>query len=264
MISSENGILFLNNFSSLVKLSDMSELVAGVDFSIESNSFINATILSPAELLLATSLSCEQGDGLLLQIDDFNFKNIVDNIDETQKKILLVKDIMNKNNEILESGNCEVRINSNYIIKLNNLEEGHYLIKPTNQKLIIRKSWVQPFVSFEDLSTKLIDADNLKESRLSRLNKTALKFVYSDLSGFSNYYDIIDDVDLWKLLYYKIECLLSSDYEENNASNERNVACYKYENTLKKYAPKEIFSENENGESTTEIEKNVNYANFSL
>ena len=235
-----------------------------MDYTPESNSFIRSTILSPTELLLTTAISCEQGDGVILRINDFEFKNIIDNIDSTKQKIILTNDILDKDGNILENGTIEIKIDSKYIIKLNNIEEGNYLIKPTNTKLIVRKSWVQPYVSLQDLSTKLIDAGNLKESRLARLNKIALKFLYSDLSGFGNYYDIIDEINLWKLLYYKIECLLSSDYEENNVSNQENRSCYKYDNALNNYRPKEKFTEGIDGKPTKFIEENLNIGGWSL
>ena len=183
MIISENGTLFLNNFTSIVSLPNLVELTQGVDYTLENNDFIDSTILSSTEILLATPIisDCEQGSSVLMQIDDFLFKNIIDNIDSTNKKIILLKDIINKDDEILDTGSLKIKVNSNYIVKLNNVKEGNYLIKPTNQKLIVRKSWIKPFVNFEDLSAKLVDIDNLKESRLSRLNKTALKFIYSDL-----------------------------------------------------------------------------------
>lgn len=250
MIIASDSIVLLSQLTSIVKLPDFGELTMGVDYSILPNTPINASIVSKTEIELDSEIDAKQGDDIILNIGGFEFKNIIDNIDDTKKKILLVDYIKDKNGAILETGNCTIKINANFIVKLNNLDEGLYLIKPTNQKMIVRRSWIQPFVTFGDLSAKLIDTGNLTQSRLTRLNKVALKFIYSDLSNLDNYYDIIDDIDLWKLLYLKIECLLSTDYE-----NQESTSCNEYKSELKKYSPSEKLEQGVDGKPTENIEE---------
>lgn len=251
MITDQNGILILNQFSSIVKLPDMVTLNAGVDYSILTNTHISCNIVNSKQITLASPLeNASAGDGVLVTIGDFSFKNIIDNINSTKDKIVLIKDLTDVENNIVESGTIEIKYIWRKAIKLINVSEGHYLIKPTNQKIVVRNSFIQPYVDLQDLTPKMVDVINLKESRLDSLNKTALKMIYSDLSGLSNYYDIIDDIDLWALLYLKIECFLESDDEIKDNSNSK---CNQYKNKINSYIPSEGFVENEDGSVSTEI-----------
>lgn len=261
MIVNENAIIHLNQFSSMVELPDLEALAPAVDYEIVDNSNISATVISSKELLMDSLFDVEPGDSISLIIDDFPFKNIVDNIDVTKTKIILTEDITDKDGEYVESGAIEVRRTDNITLKLLDLDEGHYLIKPTNTKVVVRKSYVQPYVSLAEISAKLVDAGNLKQSRMDSVNSLALKMIYSDLSGFENYYDIIDEIDLWKILFFKIECILSADY---NIKQDDYKPCARYEKLISTYKPREKFTENPDGTPSDKIDNEINVGSWTL
>ncbi len=261
MIVNENAIINLNQFSSMVELPSLVALTPASDYEIVDNTPVNATVVSRTELLMDSTYSVFPGDSISLNIGGFYFKHIIDNIDTTGVKILLAEDILDKDGEYVESGSITVKRTDNITLSLLNLEEGHYLIKPTNTKVVVRKSYVQPYVSLSEISAKLIDAGNLKQSRLDSLNKVALKMIYSDLSGFSNYYDIIDEIDLWKILFVKIECLLMTDYE---VSQENYKPCEAYSRLIQTYKPRQKFNENTNGSPSEVIDSDIAVGVWSL
>jgi len=263
MIKNPNSLLFLNQLSSIVRATDKVALTPGVDYTVLPNTFINGTILSDNEISLDSALNVNQGQGVIIEIDGYNFKYIVDNVDEGNENMLLQGTLSNKAGRVIDSGAVRVKMESNVIVQLSNLAEGHYIIKPANLKMVIRESFVQPYVSFDELSAKKLDVQNLTESRVSSLNTLALKMIYSDLSSFDNYYDIIDEVDLWKLLFLKIICLLTDDYRIEKDSKDL-TPCQKYEKALNVYAPKEKFVENEDGTSSEVIDNAIATGRYSL
>jgi hypothetical protein len=262
MIVNPNSLLALNQLSSIIRATDKVALVVDTDYSVLDNSFLDATVVSEKELSLDTALEIDQGAGIIVKVGNYNFKHIVDNIDSTNTKMLLKRDLVDKDNVLVESGSVEVKREDNITIRFLDLAEGHYIIKPSNLKVVVRESYVQPYVTFAELSAKILDVQNLTESRVSSLNSLALKMIYSDLSGFDNYYDIIDEVDMWKLLFLKIECLLSSDYEIVKEGAE--TPCDAYKRELNLYRPTEKFTEGNDGVSTGEIEAVISSARYSL
>jgi len=212
----------------------------------------SATILSSKKILFDTAFDTEPGNSISINLDGFYYKFIVDNIDVTKTKIILTEEIYDEDGYAVEDGIVTVKRTDNKTVKLLNLEEGHYLIKPGNIKLVVRESYLQPEVTFSQIAAVLIDATNLKQSRLSSLNKVAIKMIYSDLSAYENYYDIIDEIDLWKMLFIKIQCLLVADYE---IKQEFYNPCLAYEKLLMTYKPREKFNENEDGSSSEQIEE---------
>lgn len=261
MIVNENAIIHLNQFSSMVELPGLEALIPAVDYEIIDNTDIGAEVISSKELLIDSEFDVKPGDSISLNIDDFYFKHIVDNIDVSKTKIMLTEDIIDKNGDYVESGIIAVKRTDDTTLKLLDLEEGHYLIKPTNTKLIVRKSFVQPYVSLSEISAKLVDAGNLKQSRLDSVNSLALKMIYSDLSAFENYYDIIDEIDLWKILFFKVECILSADY---NIKQDDYKPCARYEKLLGTYKPVEKFIENSDGSPSDRIDNEINAGSWTL
>jgi len=251
MITNQNGLLFLNQFSSIVKLPNLEALTAGVDYSVVTNTPVSCTVVNSKQLTLASSLDdAIKGDGVFITIGEFDFKNIIDNINSDKDKIILLKELVDLDGVLIQSGSVEIKYSWTNAIKLINVEEGHYLVKPTNQKIVVRNSFVQPYVDFSELTPKMVDTINLKESRIDSLNKTALKMIYSDLSGLDNYYDIIDEIDLWSILFLKIECMLESDDEIKQNFNSK---CTQYKNKIASFIPTEGFVENEDGSVSSEI-----------
>ncbi len=261
MILGQNDTILLDQFSDIQKMPSLDSLVLDTDYEVLDNSLQDATIVSSRELSLSSSFSVASGDEVILEIDGFFFKNVVDNINSDQDNLMLVNNIKDKNNTILKTGSIKIKRSSNYIVKLIDLEEGNYIIRPTNQKIVVRASWVQPNVSLAEISAKLVDASNLKQSRLDSVKNLALKMIYSDISGFSNYYDIIDEIDLWALLFVKMECILSIDYE---FKQEWYKPCISYENKINLYMPKEKFEEDSDGKSTSTIDNNISVGRYSL
>lgn len=262
MLKTRNDTIKLNQLSSIVKMPSLEALVLDSDYTITSNLEVPATVVSGTELLMDSAYDVEIGDTLSLNVDGFYFKHIIDNMDSTSTKILLTDDILDKSNDLVDPATViAVKRTTNITVKLNDLAEGHYLIKPTNQKLVVRESYVQPYVSLAEISVKLIDATNLKQSRIDRLNKVALRMIYSDLSGFDNYYDIIDEVDLWKILFVKMECLLAVDYE---SKQEWYNPCESYEKLINSYMPKQRFEENADGTSSSVIINDIEVGGYGL
>ena len=260
MLAGQNATILLNQFSDIKSIPSLDALVLGADYTITANPFLDGTISSSKELALSAAIDAKQGDEILLDIDGYFYKNIIDNISTDQLSLLLVNNVKNKNG-ILKTGSIKIKRNVGYIVKLIDLDEGHYLIQPSNQKLVIRKSWVQPEVSFSEISAKLKDAGGLNESRLEQVRQLALKFIYSDLSGFDNYYDIIDEIDLFPLLFVKMECILSIDY---NFKQEWYRPCEKYDNLIMSYKPDEKFEEDSDGSPSDIITTEIATGDYSL
>lgn len=132
--------------------------------------------------------------------------------------------------------NFQVTLNFNQkFVTLKNLAEGWYYLsgnKNGNEFLIIRDTFVNPYIGFSDLAG-IIDASKIpEEGKLRLVQNAATRELFTELSAYGNIYDQIYDEQITTLLIYK---MLSIMIENNNSADVPQKFQAKFDNYLKVY-----------------------------
>lgn len=255
MITTPNSII-KGVLTGLERFSSSESLSSPADFEVLSNGWIECTIQDgdsqKIQIEGSPAFDFRIGDAIEFKISSNSFKfinTITLESDELDIYILSEK-IRDENNDEITSGSIFIR-SLEQRTSIKDIDEGYYIIKPTNQKLVIRNSYIKPEVDISDLFARYPDAVNISRSDLAKIEESALKDIYQQLSGFDNYFDIVDEIDMNRLLLFKVICLIHMRSNETESNY-----CKAFASEIRKYRPKAKYDADEGtGEIISEVPK---------
>jgi len=218
MLAKPNGTIYLKEFdsnSTICKISDGSAIESSY-YSLTEVSDLEASVIlnsKAGKVLISfeTDPVFFEGESVIyVDSEDIERHNKIIGIGRNKKYQL---------NEYLGDGittGSDITIFREFVkIDFTNIPEGVYFIKPSNEMLIIRESWADPFISYSVLTTILPDFKNLKESEIKEINDRARDLIYSDIISYEMYFDTIFDADLVVLKQNAILYLYATRFQSD-------------------------------------------------
>jgi len=197
MLVKPNGTIYLKEFDSSSSICKMSD-----------NTAIDSSLYSLTEVadLAASVISSSNQKTIISFVSDplfYEGEPVIyvdgDGIERYNKITAIGRDKKYLLNEMLQGKSAlDSLIIKRVLVKVDflNVPEGVYYVKPTNEMIIVRESWADPYISYSSLTTILPDLKNLKESEIKEMNNAARDLIYAEIVKLDLFSDIIFESDL--------------------------------------------------------------------
>jgi len=244
------GTITVRSFDSIVRVSDGETLVSPDDYTVtEAPSDFNGEIVDRFvfEDTEAIESDFNIGDEIEVIYNGFTYLNTIDKVGEGSAKQYKVAEKL----PISDIGTAIKFRKTEYSITFNDINEEIYIVEHgdhSNEQIIIRKTWMKPFIGYQELTGTFSDAKSIDDGRITLLNEQALEEVYCDLSDFGNAYDFIYSAEIRTLQKYKILSILENDFEKVGEESFK----IKYQEYLNKFSISGLkrFDEDQDGKPT--------------
>ena len=187
---------FLSTLSVIDIYTNTGELISPSLFTVLVPSTYTATVTGYMDIETELDNTLEVGDSVTIALQNKIYTTIVNAV--SGKKINLCTRLP------YSSGSCTVQNRFNKVLLDADFEEGLYYIQPTNEKLVVRNSYNNPYITITELGSVYADALALDRGMEVSINREAISKVYSDLGSISNIYDVIWYDRIRQLLIYAI------------------------------------------------------------
>jgi len=262
LITAPNTTIKTNAVTGIVKFGDKSSsFTSPVDWEQLDNDWIDFTVNESRKITADASTDFfELGEFIQVRTSGgFSFLNQIELITEDAAPVIILKkDILDYEDEEITSGTVYIKT-YNPKLSIKAMDEGYYVLQPSNQKLIIRNNWLQPALNMGKVESYYKDATNLSLAEIANYKETALAEIYNDLSGFDNYFDIIDEVNMEQLLILSFICVVYKS--AGGEISENNNFCKMYDSAMQVYKPKAKYHADD---TTGEIISNIPDMNISV
>ncbi len=235
MIKKPTGTLYLSEFDGIFDF-DGGE-IPSLKYTLQTEVIYDCEILDSETIKTSVANNFKQGEDVFIKYDGFEKKNRISIVGD-ENKLLLSSRLIPK------TGSCKVRRQLKRIV-LNNLTEGKYYIAPSNELLIIRRSWNNPKISYSEITTAFVDVKNLPEEELELLNDLAISQLYGKLEGLDGLHDALFADEFRMLVVLNMLAVLSSRF--TNVDPEKNFRKI-YDDAVLNFNIKYKKSENLKGE----------------
>jgi len=216
MFCKPDGSFTARKFDSIIRVSDGEALSSPSDYSVSlSPTNIDAKIVDRFvfERTDPEWGAFEVSDEIEIIYEGFTYLNTIDKVGEQ------TPNIQYRVAEKLPIDTADVVISfrrTKQVVTLNDISEGMYVIEQGdrgNELLIVRKTWMKPYIGYQELTGSFSDSKAIDDGRIKLLNDQALEEVYCDLSDFGNAYNFIYSAEIRTLQKYKILSILENDFE---------------------------------------------------
>lgn len=196
---------FKTLFSTIAIYTSVGTSVPSSKFTITEYSAITGSLTNYVTITFETEHGFNCGDEVDVTFGNRVLSSIVNDV--TSNSISLVNRL-----PIGSAGGVTVKKRWN-LVALNDLDVGEYYMHPTNEILVVRNSFCNPYITTAELGAVYTDALTLDRGIEVASNYEALNRVYSDLNGLGDVYDAVWFSRIRQLKIYAMLSMLFPKHE---------------------------------------------------
>jgi len=252
MFAKPDGTITVRSFDAIIRISDGEALVSPTEYEVIDTPVDVAAKVVSRYIMEATEAhtALNVGDEIVVIYDGFTYLNTVNKVGESNSRYELSEKLPTSTVDTVLSFR-----NEKQTVEFKGIDQGFYYFEygdRGNEQLIIRETWMKPYIGYQELTASFSDAKTINDGRIKMLNEQAWEEIYCDLSAFGDAYDLLYSAEIRTLQKYKILSILENDFEERpDATSFREI--YKgYLNKMSTEGMKRL-EDDENGVPTGEI-----------
>ena len=219
MFCKPDGTITVRSFDAIIRVADGEALVSPTDYEVIDIPVDVAAKVVSRYVLEATEehTALDVGDEIVVIYDGFTYLNTVNKVGEGNSQYMLSEKLpISTADTVLDFRN------EKQTVEFKDITQGFYYIQygdRGNEQLIIRETWMKPYVGYQELTASFSDAKTIEDGRILMLNEQAWEEVYCDLSAWGNAYDLLYGAEIRTLQKYKILSILENDFERRDEAN---------------------------------------------
>jgi hypothetical protein len=252
MFCKPDGTITVRSFDAIIRVSDGEALVSPTDYEVVFTPVNVAAKVVSRFVIEATEehTALNVGDELVVIYDGFTSLNTVNKVGEGNDRYELSEKLPVTTADTVLEFRSEKET-----VEFKGITEGFYYIQygdRGNEQLIIRNTWMKPYIGYQELTASFSDAKTIEDGRIKMLNEQAWEEIYCDLSAWGNAYDLLYGGEIRTLQKYKILSILENDFERRDEATSFREIYKTYLNKVSAESLKQL-EEDQNGLPTGEI-----------